>query len=203
MNRSAVYVLMLFTLLAMGCAAATPPQPRQAPFILGEYERYAKDRLGTAAITGQAFAVTKFGAVKYAAGKTIELAPVTTYSREWYQVGVVEEKPLTVSAHPEEQNYIRTTVSDAEGHFAFQQIPPGDYYVYTEVRYDYPCSSSTCSALVKPHAQVSVGPNQSVNVIVTRQDAPDGFYRPDYDDHYWWGGWGSHGGVGTGVGVRF
>jgi hypothetical protein len=203
MTRLVVLFLLALPLLALGCAATNPPQPRHAPFVLAEYERYAKDRLGTASVTGQAFAVTRFGAIKYAAGKTIELAPVTGYSREWYQVGVVGEKPLVASAHPEERDYIRTTVADAQGHFAFEQIPPGDYYVYTEVRYDYPCGASSCSALVKPHAEVTVGPNQTVNVIASRQDAPDGFYRPDWDSQYWWGGWGYRGGVGTGVGVRF
>jgi hypothetical protein len=76
------FVLMLVAILTVSCYSAPRTEmPRLVPFNEDEYLPYAGD--GDATITGQAFLKTRGGDVKYGAGNTIFMNPVTSYSTEW------------------------------------------------------------------------------------------------------------------------
>jgi hypothetical protein len=65
--------------------------------------------------------------VKYGAANTVALHPVTGLTTGWYSKAV-QGIPL-VAGNPYADDYRRTTVSDAEGRFEFNDLPAGDYYL--------------------------------------------------------------------------
>lgn len=103
---------------------------------------------GTATITGQAFATTRGGDVKYAAGENVWLAPCTDYDHQQL-VGMLNDahmakmakretgKRLAVSApDPASAAHRQTTRADAEGRFAFAGVPAGRWLLATRVAWE-------------------------------------------------------------------
>jgi len=69
---------------------------------------------------------------------------------------------------------VRNGETDAKGHFLFDSVPPGDYQVYAwddNARVEY--SNPTWMERYGKAAAVSVAPNQSAHVQLTRQIAPE------------------------------
>jgi hypothetical protein len=157
--------LTLLTLALTGCAV--PQQERFAKYDPAEYARYAGS--GSGRITGQAFAKTVGGDVKYAAGNTVWLYPVTSMSTEWYQTAIKGGKPMKAGDQRMMQ-HSRSTVADGSGNFEFSGLPAGNYYVVTQVTWGVPTGmqffpvETTGSAL---HAKVHVSDGESKRVILT------------------------------------
>jgi hypothetical protein len=101
------------------------PQERTAVYNPAELVPYS--RTGTGKIIGQAFLKTVGGDVKYGAGNTVVIHPVTSLTTEWFSKVVVQGLPL-VAGNPRADDYRRTTIADAEGRFEFDNLPQGDYY---------------------------------------------------------------------------
>ena len=112
--------VVLLTLVA-GCAVQ-----RQARFDPEECASY--ERPGTATVSGQAFLKTRGGDVKYGAGNTVELRPVTTYSVEWYRTVVVSGRGLA-PGDSRENAFVRSATADGEGRFRLEGLPGDKYYV--------------------------------------------------------------------------
>src|SRR4029077_12319054 len=94
------------------------------PFNEADYQPFAGN--GTATITGQAFLKAANGAVKLGAGDTGSLIPVTPYTTEAMAAFQSFGSP---PLDPRLQRFIRKVIADGGGHFAFQNIPAGRYYV--------------------------------------------------------------------------
>ena len=107
-----------------------------------DYVPFAKP--GTGSISGQAFAKTKGGKVRYAAGDKITLIPTTVYGVTW--MGMMRRDISSVLSYGNNPDYIkhlpmdpraatftRTTFADAEGRFRFDELAPGDYLVFTTI----------------------------------------------------------------------
>jgi hypothetical protein len=147
--------------------------PRNAKFIEAEYAAYKGD--GKSTISGQAFLKTRGGDVKYGAGNQVHLNPVTSYSTEWFERGIVGNEPLE---KPDDRinPYHRTTVADGFGNFAFEHLPPGQYYVACLITWEVPNlwggGLQTTGAWAR--AKVTVRDGESVKTIVTWNpaDAP-------------------------------
>jgi hypothetical protein len=86
MKRSAFILMRCFLIVSCAGGLAKPIQ-RTTVFSNDEYLPYTKP--GKAVITGQAFATTKGGDVRYAAGREISLHPATSYATEYFDVQVV------------------------------------------------------------------------------------------------------------------
>lgn len=129
-----VSTLLLVAAISSGCASAPPPVQR-VPFNEAEYQRLPQS--GTGVVEGQAFLKTLGGDVKYGAGQVVRLFPVTSYSEQWWQVSVVEKRPL-VDSDPRYSQYIRTTQADGAGNFKFTDVPPGKYFINAEVSWFAP-----------------------------------------------------------------
>ena len=128
MKRLAL-LLMLCSLL-MSCAGGLArPIQRTAVFNNDEYLPYSKS--GKAIITGQVFATTKGGEIRYAAGRKISLHPATTYATEYFNIQVVQGNYLS-PPDPRFGNFVKETVSDATGNFEFKNLPAGKYYVVAD-----------------------------------------------------------------------
>jgi hypothetical protein len=123
MKRLPLVCMLCF--LTMSCAAIQ----RTAIYNTEEYLPYMIP--GKATITGQAFATTKGGEIRYAAGRTISLHPATTYATEYFHIQVVQGRPMS---DPDQRflSYEKETVSDAAGNFEFINLPEGKYYVVAD-----------------------------------------------------------------------
>lgn len=165
--KAAAILAGALLLVVDGCAATAPrvqtPIPRNAVFVHEEYEPYAGE--GTATILGQAFAKTRGGDVKYGAGCTVILNPVTSYSREWWTLRVLagdnlEAADLRVTA------YTHQTAADGEGRFRFEKLKPGEYYAACWITWEVPSSYGAEKQAVCVGKHIRIGEGESVNVIL-------------------------------------
>lgn len=90
---------------------------------------------GTATIEGQAFSKTRGGDVKYAAGNTIYLIPLTAYARECYRL---KGTGFITSCDQKLYGHARTAVGDGEGRFRFDHVKPGDWHLATNIVWEVP-----------------------------------------------------------------
>ena len=128
-----------------------------------EYAPYKK--AGTGSISGQAFAKTNRGDVKYGAGNTVFLTPETKYSAEWYAYGVVLRNKFAEPGVPEAGAFTRETLGDGFGHFRFEELPAGDYYVFCEIKWRVSMHEETGGYV---YARVSLKDGEKKTVVVTR-----------------------------------
>jgi len=116
-------VLFVSALLVLAAPAAgqNPVERDYAPY----------KKRGTAVVSGQAFATTRGGDVKYAAGSTVILNPATWYTTEfWWNVNMTEDED---EPDPVAVKYSKTAIADGEGRFSFAGVPAGSYYLLTQV----------------------------------------------------------------------
>jgi hypothetical protein len=165
---------IVVALYACGCETAVPPVAR-IPFPEEEYA--ALPKTGTGIVKGQAFLRTRGGDVKTAAGSEMRLNPVTSYSQQWYSVNYEAyllrqgtAGPVLGPPDPRLAKYILLTTGDGEGRFEFKNVPPGDYYLVTEVWWEAPAGSGAYlvrqgGPIVK---RITVKNGEEQNVILTR-----------------------------------
>ncbi len=117
--------IALLALLA-ACAAPVTLQNRFDPA-----EAAYAVKPGTGTVEGEAF-VRKFnGRIANAAGLAIYLVPVTPYTTELMQA--VETGSGVTALSGELDDYARGLAADSKGRFKFERIPPGDYYLLTQM----------------------------------------------------------------------
>jgi len=132
------------------------------PFNDDEFLPYGK--LGTSTIQGQAFLKTRGGQVRYAAGNTVYLVPVTSYSRGIYSF---REMPPTVDERL--RIFIRTTTADGSGNFEFKNIPAGEYYVECGIFWEYYDGRRLAVTGDNVKIQTKLGPKQLLKVLLTKE----------------------------------
>ena len=122
-------------LLLSGCVAAQPTvstfSPEEAEFIR---------KPGTGVIVGHAFRTKSTGVVVNAAGQVVRLVPATEYAKERFTKLYGGAKFVSHARYPRDDRpdpayaeYTRTTKAEANGRFAFENVPPGSYFVTTQV----------------------------------------------------------------------
>lgn len=87
-------------------------------------------RSGGGKITGQAFATTRGGDVKFAAGRIVGLHPDCEAIRRYY----LDHGKLAAVDLPA-GDLTRTTIADASGGFEFEGLAPGKYLLVTNVNW--------------------------------------------------------------------
>ena len=165
-----IYYLCALAVVIVGCTRQTPvPLHWDTLSVSGEMEYQPYLEVGNATIMGQAFLTQRGGGVVKAAGRTVTLDPATSLGKEWWQK--VGGNWSTRSVTPPSAAFKkarRTTVADADGRFKFKDLPPGQYYIRTEVTWEVPSgrySSSMEGGLVGQLVEVQSG--QTKEVIVT------------------------------------
>lgn len=131
---------------------------------------------GTGRIDGQAFLRQAGGMVVTAAGETVELLPVTPYTTELLtalqtaeQQALLQGTTATIgNRDPRLEQYTRRTTADAQGNFSFTGLPPGDYYVHTEVRWLIPGQFGPAPQGGHLFERFTLAAGQSLRVILTR-----------------------------------
>lgn len=167
-GKTNVYSLLLIFIM-LGCAPKTTPVYHiETPFSEDEFIPYAKK--GTASIIGQAFMKTKGGDIKYAAGNYILLLPVTQYTTEIIRIALeekVEEGGSIDNKDPRLIKYAKKTMADAEGKFEFNNIPSGEYYVWTAIKWQVPSQSGLRRTGGNISKRIRVKEGEKVKVILT------------------------------------
>jgi hypothetical protein len=167
------------------------PLSIQAPFKEREFAPYEKTKKGTASISGQGFLVTRGKEVIYQPGDEVALVPETAYTREWFDkyvqrqgscsFGISEDDKLSkdqkecglpqyilrmVLGDKRLSPYVRFTRANPTGHFWFNKVPPGRYFIVTRITWEIAASGQFAGGLA--WAFVEVGPGeQLINIVVT------------------------------------
>jgi hypothetical protein len=152
--------------LLLGCAHRTPAPTFLPATEISEAEYLPYSVSGTNVLAGQAFLSQKGGGVVKAAGRTVTLDPATdtTGSNWWLQAGRKWTTRYMLPNSPTARKLRRTTIADADGRFKFEGLPPGSYYVRTEITWDVPYHGPQGGLVGK---QVTVGPGESTSVILS------------------------------------
>ena len=106
--------------------------PAQAAFI---------KKSGSGKIEGHAFWRTGEGTTINAAGEIIRLVPATPYARERFTALYGGARSVAAGAIPKTEtdpgyaDYTRTTRAESSGHFEFDGLAPGTYYVTAQIVY--------------------------------------------------------------------
>jgi hypothetical protein len=165
---------LLISLMSLTLASGCAPRhyaPRiyqlSAPFIPEEYQPYRSP--GTSTISGQAFMKTRGGDVKLGAGSAVVLCPVTTYSREWFQVRVLQDVPTST---PDERTaqFTRTAIADSQGRFRFSGLPAGEYFIACYIRWEVPSEFGLMPAGGWAYCKSHVDSSETSEIVATRPD---------------------------------
>lgn len=129
--------LCLVSVLALAaCRSGSPPDIR-----FDAEEAAFSRKLGKTTIKGEAFLPDEGGDVnvRYAAGEIIKLIPVTSYARARNDYTFQGEKFVrainipNLEADADYLAHTRKTKADARGHFTFENVAPGTYFLTTQV----------------------------------------------------------------------
>ena len=156
-----------FTLFLLVCSISVvscvvPPSVERIPFPQEEYDALPTE--GTGIVRGQAFLKTRGGDVKTAAGESVRLNPVTSYSQQWFDISYSGSGRMAPS-DPRNDNYIITTIADGDGRFVFKNVPPGEYFLGAFISW-YAGGYRNEGGYVA--TKISVSDGDDIDVIVTR-----------------------------------
>ena len=127
--------------LAMaGCQTASAPPPVAINASFDPAEAAFIKTKGRGTIDGHAFLREKSGGTQNAAGEVVRLIPATAYARERFAKLYGDRKFVPVFAYPKTQDtdprypqFIRTTKTESNGKFTFDNVAPGTYFISTQV----------------------------------------------------------------------
>lgn len=118
-----------------GCSISPPVYPRFTPLPFDAVEYAALPTTGTGVVRGQVFATTVGGDVKKGAGESVVMFPATKYGDQRYYEQVIHGKYAAVPEDSRYQLYVLKKTTDGDGRFEFRDVPPGKWYIVSNVRW--------------------------------------------------------------------
>lgn len=134
--------ILVFALGLAACQPTTTPNPISqdvADVAFSPSEAAFIKKPGRAIIDGEAFLKDAAGGLKHASGEVVRLIPETGYARSRFAKLYGAEKFVAardipkVPADPAYGEFMRVTKVDERGHFTFDHVAPGKYYIATQV----------------------------------------------------------------------
>jgi len=159
-----LFVLSICALLvSAGLTGCIMPVVEQSvPYSDADFAPYKVE--GTGKVKGSAFLKTAGGDVKLGAGNTVELIPVTPYTRERF--GLAKRYVNLAARDPRLAKHIKTTTADAQGYFTFSNVVEGEYFLTCMITWEYgPYSQMTGGQAL---AYVNLSDGEEVNVVLTK-----------------------------------
>lgn len=161
-------ILAFFLSFITACVTVPVKQTLQRPIFAND-EYLALAASGNGIVEGQGFLKTIGGDVITSAGEEVRLNPITSYSKFWYENAYLKGHPLS-NFDPRYEKYQFTTVADGDGKFKFIDIPPGNFYIVTQVMWQsatgYRGSLENQGGLVVK--VIEVKNDETTRIIVTR-----------------------------------
>ena len=162
-------LLCLISLLLLSACAGRPVIIERIPFDPAEYA--ARPTSGTAVVTGQAFIKASDGKIYYPKNEQARLNPVTTYSKQWYEVNYLARKNIA-DADPRYLNHVYKADFDPQGQFKFENIPAGNYYISAPIFWMEEIKLADGSILMKRQGrfickEIHVDDNQTLVTNIT------------------------------------
>jgi hypothetical protein len=165
-----LFSVAFLPIVLAACNSAPAPQvsfdPAEAAFI---------NKPGKTTITGQAFLPDKTGHVnvRFASGEVVRLIPATRYSRarlDYYFHGAKFAPALSVPKNDPDPGYLshtRATKAGSTGRFVFENVPPGDYFLSTQVIWKPDGAFLSEGGLIYEEVTVTGAETKPVEVIVS------------------------------------
>jgi len=100
------------------------------PFPVNEYRNLSLS--GRGVIKGSIFVTNKRGKTIVGKATRLYLNPLTSYSSQWYNKSYISGKKMK-KADTRLYNYLRFTMSNENGQYAFYGVPSGKYYLIGSV----------------------------------------------------------------------
>ncbi len=151
-------------LLLAGCVTPTQPVQMQTKFDPEIHKQYLGN--GNNIIKGEAFLRQRGGGVVTCAGSDVGLLPATPYFREALNIMRTGNRPVTDKIDPAYKSMIKYTQGDAQGNFTFNNLPDGNWFVFTEVKWAVG-DSRQGGTLLK---EVNLTNGETKQVLLTDQD---------------------------------
>jgi hypothetical protein len=122
------------SLAAVGGCMTTAPEPysQKVPYREADFKAFAGK--GPVSVHGQ----TVGGDVKTCAGNAVKLIPDNAYNEEF--IAHAGHQPV-LDHDPGALAFTRNTLCDAQGKFVFDDVPAGNWYVWTTVVWGVPSES--------------------------------------------------------------
>jgi len=156
------FAVLSFLLLA-GCVQ---PQPMQYFGGFPEQTYLELPKSGTGTVTGQVFLRTVGGDVKYGAGSPVLLLQETDYMQQFYLAWLGNKRAPEIDSRALSAGL--KAQANGSGEFTFTNVPPGDYYVVSQVTWgaqtSYGLSNQGGSIMVR----ATVADDSVTTVMVTK-----------------------------------
>ncbi len=170
MFSTRVFSVVFLPFVLSACNSAPAPEAR-----FDAAEAAFMDKPGKTTITGQAFLPDKSGHVnvRFAAGEVVRLIPATTYARArlaYYFRGAKFAPAASIPKNDPDPDYLahtRQTKAGSTGRFTFENVPPGDYFLSTQVIWKPDGAFLSEGGLIYEEVTVTGAETKPVEVIVS------------------------------------
>nr|GFC27967.1 hypothetical protein [Tanacetum cinerariifolium] len=121
---------------------------------------------GTGTVTGQVFLRTVGGDVKYGAGSPVLLLQETDYMQQFYLAWLGNKRAPEIDSRALSAGF--KAQANGSGEFTFTNVPPGDYYVVSQVTWGAPTSYGLSNQGGSIMVRATVADESVTTVMVTK-----------------------------------
>ncbi len=130
-----IFLISSICIMVCSCTSSNMRREERRAFNPAEYAYIRLE--GSSTVRGEVMVPQKDGSLKPCSGCEVTLNPATSYSEEFFiktvQNGIpIEEPDIRIF------QYIKKTVTNDSGHFTFENIGSGKYFIYAPVKYYIP-----------------------------------------------------------------
>jgi hypothetical protein len=154
----------VLSFLALAGCVQPPPMEYFGGFPEQTYIDLPKS--GTGTVTGQVFLRTVGGDTKYGAGSQVILLQETDYMRQFYFAWQDNKRAPEIDTRAIRAGF--KTQANGSGEFTFTNVPPGDYYVASQVNWGAPTRYGVSNQGGAIMVRATVANDSVTTVMVTR-----------------------------------